>query len=67
MVRTPLGPFENENLFETAVVRATEGYYICISAIPGGIIKIIVGYLFGVLYYKCMLCALIRIASMRRF
>ena len=25
--------------------------------------EIIVGYLFGVLYFKCMLCVLIRIAS----
>ena len=25
--------------------------------------EIIVGYLFGVLYYKCMMCVLIRIAS----
>ena len=25
--------------------------------------EIIVGYLFGVLYYKCMLCVLIRITS----
>ena len=34
---------------------------------PGGIIEIIVGYLFGVLYYKCMLCVLIRIAASRQF
>ena len=38
---------------------------VTISAIPGGIMEIIVGYLFGVLYYKCMLCVLIRIASSR--
>ena len=29
--------------------------------------EIIVGYLFGVIYRKCMLCVLIRIASLRQF
>ena len=47
--------WDHENLFETAVVT--------ISATPGGTMEIIVGYLFGVLYFKCMLCVLIRIAS----
>ena len=35
---------------------------VTISAIPGGIMEIIVEYLFGVVYYKRMLCVLIRIA-----
>ena len=56
--------WDNENLFETAVVRAKEGRRVTISAIQGGIM---VGYLFGALYYKRMLCVLIRIASSRRF
>ena len=51
--------WDHENLFETAVVRVT------ISAIPGGIMEIIVGYLFRVLYYKRMLYVLIRIVSLR--
>ena len=55
--------WDHENLFETAVVRTT----VTISAIPGGMMEIIVGYLFGVRYYKRMLCVLIRIASSRRF
>ena len=29
--------------------------------------EIIVGYLFGVLYFKCMLCVLIRIATQHTF
>ena len=45
----------HENLFEPR--KAT------ISATTGGTMEIIVGYLFGVLYFKCMLCVLIRIAS----
>ena len=35
--------------------RQFEPRRVTISAIPGGIMEIIVGYLFGVLYYKCML------------
>ena len=57
--------WDHENVFETAVVRATEFYFY--NALPGGIMEIIVRYLYGVLYYKCMLCVLIRIASSRRF
>ena len=47
--------------------RQFEPQRVTISAIPGGIMEIIVGYLFGVLYYKRMLCVLIRIASSMRF
>ena len=38
-----------------------------ISGTPGGTMETIVGYLFGVLYFKCMLCVLIRITSQRQF
>ena len=36
------------------------GRLLVISATPGGTMKIIVGYLFGVLYFICMLCVLMR-------
>ena len=52
--------WDHENLFETEVVRDTEGYYWCHTR---DVMEIIVGYLFGVLYFKCMVCVLIRIAS----
>ena len=52
--------WDHKMFFETAVVRVSE---VTISATPGGTMEITVGYLFGVLYFKCMLCVLIRIAS----
>ena len=59
--------FEGSNLFGTMKIcsrqRLFERRKITIGATPGGIMEIIVGYLFGVLYFKCMLCVLIRIAS----
>ena len=47
--------WDHENLFEPRKVT--------ISATPGGTMEIIVGYLFGALYFNCMLYVLIRIAS----
>ena len=44
--------WDHEHLFETAVVRASK---VTISATPEGTLEIIVGYIFGVLYFKCML------------
>ena len=59
--------FNGSNPFGTMKVcsrqRLFEPRKVTIGAIPGGIIEIIVGYLFGVLYFKCMLCVLIKIAS----
>ena len=63
--------FDGSNSFGTMKIcsrqRQFEPRRVTISAIPEGIMEIIVGYLFGVLYYKRMLCVLIRIASSRRF
>ena len=61
--------FDGSNPFGTMKIcsrqRQFEPRRVTISAIPGGIMEIIVGHLFGVLYYKRMLCVLIRIASSR--
>ena len=59
--------FDGSNLFGTMKIcskqRLFEPGKVTISATPGGIMEIIVGYLFGILYFKCLLCVLIRIAS----
>ena len=59
--------FDGSNPFRTMKICSRQQQFeprrVTISAIPGGIMEIIVGYLFNVLYYKCMLCVLIRIAS----
>ena len=57
--------FDGSNLFGTMKIcsrlRLFEPRKVTIGATPGGIMETIVGYLFGVLYFKCMLCALIRV------
>ena len=59
--------FDGSNPFGTMKIcsrqRKFEPWKATNSATPGGTMEIIVGYLFGVLYFKCMLCVLIRIAS----
>ena len=59
--------FDGSNPFGTMKIcsrqREFEPWKVTISATPGGTMEITVGYLFGVLYFKCMLCVLIRIAS----
>ena len=58
--------FDGSNLFGTmkscSRQRLFEPRKVTIGATPGVKMEIIVGYLFGVLYFKCMLCVLIRIA-----
>ena len=59
--------FDGSNLFGTMKIclrqRLFEPRKVTIGATPGGIMEIIVGYFFGVQYFKCMLCVLIRITS----
>ena len=63
--------FDGSNTFGTVKICSRQRWFeprmVTISAIPGGIVEITVGYLFVVLYYKRMLCVLIRIASSRLF
>ena len=57
--------FDGSNPFGTMKIcsrqRLFEPRKVNISATPGGIMEIIVGYLFGVIYFKCMSCVHIRI------
>ena len=59
--------FDGSNLFGTVKICSRQRLFkprkVTVGASPGGIMDIIVGYLFGVIYFKCMLCERIRIAS----
>ena len=57
---------DGSNIFGTMKIcsrqRLFEPRKVTIGAIPGGIMEIIVGYIFGVLYFKCMSCVLVHTA-----